>query len=159
LSAVGRTFQWHVRRLPLLRRPIGEKTPRRIEISVLPANGRTSIFVRESLASEAAKVAVLGGLTSFLAWVVTEGVMLGITGHGLGSVLTTVWLLLTGVEVIGIFAGARQLMVRLSRKRQAFLRALAETLGVQARDSAAASLPKPGASESRRQRLTTSSAG
>ena len=161
LSADGRSFRWVTHhqdqreRHSFFNAPIGGGKAKEIEVRVLPAAGKTSIFVRESLGYEKNVTVGLATVAGILALPITWGLLADLSdlsylsGHpGAGRLLSIILPILWTGEIGGIFFGMRALFRRAIRGRHAFLRELIETLGAQARDAiAAAQQPPPSLKE------------
>ena len=121
LTAVGRSFSWQ-----------SNPVKGTLHVTVLPRGGRTTIRVSESMRAMAG-----GFFGSIVGMVAGGGVPVGIgVGFSTHSALLAIGMWAASVTVA--YGTARGLFGRSSRKREAALRALTESLAAQARDSIAA---------------------
>jgi hypothetical protein len=125
LASVGRSFSWQTH-------PGG----RSIEVSVLPRGGKTTLRVSENLTQ------LMGGIfAGLVAGGVMAPIMLGVGAKFHNPVgAASVWL----GSVLITYAISRGFLWRTTRSRDKELRALAEELAEQARESIAAARPKLG---------------
>jgi hypothetical protein len=120
LAAVGRSFAWQ-----------SDPRSRNLQVSVLLRGGKTTIRVSENLRSTFS--AVFGGLVGGLG-AGTAGIFIGIGAKTHDPILAvSMWL---STIILG-YASARGLFGRASRKHDQELKALAESLANQARESIA----------------------
>jgi hypothetical protein len=124
-TVVGRAFSWQA-----------HPEKRTLQVSVIPRGGKTTIGVSENLKPVAAGtfgvgIAPIGAMSA--------AIFAGVASH-LHDPLAG--LLMWGGTVSLAFVGARLTFGRISRTRQKEVRALAEALAAQARESIAATTGK-----------------
>lgn len=121
LAPIGRSFSWHA-----------HGANRNLQIAVVPRGGKTTIRVSESMKTLAGGLygGIIGGFGGGSA-----GAWAGIAAHFRDPIFGL--LMWTGTIALA-YAGARGGFGVVSRRRAKQLRALAESLGVQARESVAA---------------------
>ena len=124
LASVGRSFAWQT-----------HQPKRNRQASVLARGGKTTIRVSETLGQIAGGLfgGIVGGFGGG-----TSGIWIGI-GASMHNVMFGVWM--WAGSIAASYLVARGLFGRSSRKREQQIRALAEQLAAQARESIAATRP------------------